>query len=153
MDDDPHDPYDSHGPQALIEQLGMEPHPEGGWWCQTFRDGGHDRATRGELSSILYLLGEDETSRWHRVTDAVEIWFHHAGGPLELSMAPPEPGGVVVASLLGPDVVAGQRPQVVVPAGWWQAARPLGGWALVGCAVAPAFIDDAYHLAEPDWAP
>ena len=141
----------------VIRTLGLAPHPEGGHYREIYRapapDGG-----RGAVTSIHYLLRAGERSHWHRV-DAVEIWnFHSAGGGaggLELSLSPD--GTTVETHLLGDDFTAGQRPRVVVPAGWWQAAALSDaagdGWVLVGCAVAPAFDFAGFELAPPDWAP
>ena len=93
---------------------------------------------RPVASAILFLLPAGEQSRWHRV-DADELWQYSAGDPLELRIAPAD-GGPVARHRLGPDVTAGDEVQVVVPAGAWQAARPLGAWTLVGCVVAPGVL-------------
>ncbi len=79
--------------------------------------------------------------------DADEIWLWHAGAPLVLSMGLTEAQDV----RLGPDVLAGDRPQVVVPQDWWQAARSLGDWTLVSCTVSPGFRFDGFDLAPPGW--
>ena len=134
----------------IIERLGLEPHPEGGWYRETYRhcpdDGG-----RGAMTAIYYLLKPGERSAWHRVVDADEIWSWHAGAALSLSIA--EDGGIVQTVALGPDVQDGQHPQAVVPRGAWQAAEPSGGWVLVGCIVAPAFEFAGFELAPPGWEP
>ena len=130
----------------LIARLGLDPHPEGGHYRETFRDrpaGG----SRGVLTTILYLLEAGEVSRWHRVTDSVEVWHFHEGEALELSLS--RDGRGVERQVLG----RGSSLQVVVPAGCWQAARPLGAWTLAGCAVAPAFEFSAFELAPPGWEP
>jgi len=136
-------------PAAMIARLGLAPHPEGGHYAETWRDpdppGG-----RGSGTAILYLLQAGERSHWHRV-DAVEIWHFHAGAPLELSLSPD--GRTVETHRLGPDILAGDLPQVIVPAGWWQAARPLGAWGLVGCTVSPAFSFAGFEMAPPGWSP
>ena len=129
--------------RQVIEALGLQPHPEGGWFKETFRD----RAS----TAILYLLEAAQVSAWHRVTNAVEVWHHYAGGPLQLGIAAPD--GPVREQVLGPDIFAGQAPQVVVPAGWWQSARPLGAWTLVGCTVSPPFDFAAFEMAPDGWAP
>ena len=79
--------------------------------------------------------------------DATEIWHFHAGDPLELQIEGHEP------AVLGSAVTAGQRPQLIVPAGAWQSARSLGDYTLVGCTVSPAFTFDGFELAPPDWEP
>ncbi|HEX3567733.1 MAG TPA: cupin domain-containing protein, partial [Acidimicrobiales bacterium] len=119
----------------LIARLGLEPHPEGGWYRQTWR-GTADDGQRPSGSAIYYLLTEAEVSRRHRV-DAVEIWHYYRGAPIELRIA--TPGGADEIHLLGPDIEEGQAPQVLVPAGEWQEARSLGAFSLVGCTVSPAF--------------
>ena len=135
---------------AVIAALGLQRHPEGGWYGETWRASSADGG-RAAASAIHYLLAAGDRSHWHRV-DAAEIWQWSAGGPLELRIH--EPGsGSVTTHVLGGDVVAGEWPQAVVPAGWWQAARPLGPWALVGCIVAPAFEFAGFELAPADWEP
>ncbi|MCB2135662.1 MAG: cupin domain-containing protein, partial [Rhodobacteraceae bacterium] len=84
---------------------------------------------------------------WHRV-DAAEIWHFHAGAPLILSMAETE-AGPARDHVLGPDLAAGARPQIVVPALHWQAARSTGDWTLVGCTVSPGFRFEGFTLAPP----
>jgi len=135
---------------AVIDRLGLRAHPEGGWYGETWRAEARD-GTRAAGSAILYLLAAGERSHWHRV-DAAEIWQHAAGDGLELRIW--APGDAAVAThRLGGDISAGQRPQVVVPDGAWQAARPLGDWALVGCIVVPAFEFEGWELAPDGWEP
>ena len=128
----------------IIAKLGLMPHPEGGWYRETWK--GPEVAGRASGTAILFLLKAGERSRWHRV-DADEIWLWHAGAPLVLSM------GVERAEevLLGPDVLGGEVVQAVVRAGWWQAARPLGEWTLVSCTVSPGFRFEGFELAPPGW--
>ncbi len=135
---------------GIIARLGLEPHPEGGWYRETFRDDAPDGG-RAASTAIFYLLEQGQVSAWHRVNDAVEVWHHYAGGPLKISLAAPD--GPARDVVLGVDLDAGQSPQVVVPKGWWQAARPLGGWTLVGCTVAPGFEFAAFELAPSGWTP
>lgn len=136
--------------RTVIDALGLRPHPEGGWYAETWRA----PATGDERpvgSAILYLLAAGERSHWHRV-DAAEIWQWSGGDGLELRIW--SDGETSVATRrLGGDIAAGERPQVVVPAGAWQAARPLGEWTLVGCIVTPAFEFAGFELAPPDWDP
>jgi len=133
----------------IIARLGLQPHPEGGHYVETWRDpdppGG-----RGAGTAIYYLLAAGERSHWHRV-DAAELWHWHAGAPLELGRSV---DGVSAETLiLGPALAAGERPQAVIPPGAWQAARSLGAWTLVGCTVSPAFRFEGFELAPPGWAP
>lgn len=137
------------GANEIIRLLGMQPHPEGGHYVETFRDApGPDGRPRS--TAIYFLLQAGEVSHWHRV-DAVEAWLWHAGGPLALSIS--EDGVTARALRLGPDLRAGQRPQGVVPAHAWQAAETLGAWTLVSCTVAPGFRFEGFELAPPDWFP
>ncbi|WP_300540648.1 cupin domain-containing protein [Maricaulis sp.] len=133
----------------IIETLGMQPHPEGGWYAETFRD--PDTANgRARSTAIYYLLAEGQVSHWHRV-DAVEVWHWYAGAPLALSIS--EDGRTARTLTLGSNLAAGQRPQGIVPTAAWQSARSTGGWSLVGCTVAPGFEFDGFELAPDGWAP
>jgi hypothetical protein len=134
---------------AVIAALDLKPHPEGGFFRETWRDQPADGA-RGAGTAILFLLRAEDFSHWHRV-DAAEIWHFHAGGPLVLSLSPD--GHDAEAVLLGTDLGAGHLPQRLVPAGWWQSAASLGRWTLVSCTVSPAFEFRGFELAPPDWKP
>ncbi|MAK64801.1 MAG: cupin [Maricaulis sp.] len=135
--------------QTLIDTLDMQPHPEGGWYVETFRDeAGPDGRSRS--TAIYFLLPEGAVSHWHRV-DAVETWHWYAGAPLDLAIS--EDARAVETLRLGPDILGGERPQGVVPTGAWQSARSTGAWTLVGCTVAPGFQFEGFELAPPDWAP
>ena len=134
----------------IVAALRLSRHEEGGWYAETFRDPAPEDG-RGHSTAIYFLLEKGETSRWHRVKDAAEVWHFYAGAPLELCMA--QPGVAATTSVLGTDLLRGERPQAVVPAGWWQQARSLGDWTLVGCTVAPAFEFAGFELAPPDFRP
>lgn len=136
---------------AVIAALGLAPHPEGGHYRETWRDAPAGGG-RGVGTAIHFLLDAHERSHWHRV-DAAECWFWQGGGPLVLSLS--EDGQRITRQVtLGPDLGAGQALMVVVPQGWWQAARPAGGrWALVSCTVSPAFEFAGFELAAPGWEP
>jgi predicted cupin superfamily sugar epimerase len=133
--------------EEIIARLGLQPHPEGGHYRETFRAA--DRP-RGAGTAIYFLLKAGERSHWHRV-DADEIWHHYAGAPLELSLS--EDGRAVRHLRLGGDFEIGEAPQGVVPRHVWQAARSLGRWTLVGCTVSPAFEFAGFELAAPGWSP
>ncbi len=135
--------------KEIIALLGLERHPEGGWYRETFRDP-REIDGRAASTAIFFLLDVGEVSEWHRV-DAVEIWHWHAGAPLVITTSPN--GHDATAVHLGPEIAAGQRPQVVVPAGHWQTAVSLGAWTLVGCTVAPGFRFEGFELAPPGWRP
>jgi uncharacterized protein len=130
----------------VIAHFNLTRHPEGGWYRQTWiaeSEGG----ARPSGTAILFLLGRGERSHWHKV-DATEIWHFHAGAPLELQMAETL-AGPARAQVLGADLAAGQSPQAIVPPHWWQSARSLGAWSLVGCTVSPAFRFEGFVLADP----
>src|SRR4051794_25345210 len=95
----------------VIALLHLQPHPEGGHYLETYRDP-NDHGGRSHSSAIYFLLAANEVSHWHRV-DAMEIWHWYAGAPLKLriSIAP----GQMEACVLGPEIPAGQRPQVIIP--------------------------------------
>ena len=129
----------------LITALNLAAHPEGGWYRQTWV--GPLQNGRATGTAILFLLLRGESSHWHRV-DADEIWLYHAGAPLTLRLSPNDDGPAQTHSL-GPDVLSGQNPQVIVPAGHWQAARSTGDYTLVSCTVSPGFRFDGFELAAP----
>jgi len=135
---------------SIIAELGLKPHPEGGYFTETYRHAPDDGG-RGLVTAIYYLLRAGEESRWHRVTDAVEIWAHHAGAALALTLS--EDGRRSTSHRLGPAVAAGERPQAVVPIGCWQSARSMGAWTLVSCIVAPAFAFSGFEMAPAGWSP
>lgn len=135
--------------EEIIATLGMQKHPEGGWYVETFRD--DHGAPRGHSTAIYYLLQAGERSHWHRVRDAAEVWHFYAGDPLLLKIS--TDGHEVESVTLGTDLVEGQRPQAVVPADTWQSAEPLGAFTLVGCTVAPGFDFASFEMAPPDWQP
>ncbi|MHB2169399.1 cupin domain-containing protein [Alsobacter sp. R-9] len=134
----------------VVRLLGLAPHPEGGYFRETFRDPAPTPSGRALSTAIYYLLGAGDVSEWHRV-DAAEVWHWYAGGPLVLTVSPN--GHDAQALHLGPDLRVGQRPQVVVPAGHWQSATSLGAWTLVGCTVAPGFEFAGFEMAPPGWRP
>lgn len=137
----------------LIRLLELAPHPEGGWYRETWRaplPEGAPQGQRGAGTAIYYLLGAGDVSHWHRV-DAAELWHWYAGAPLSLTTSSDRHDAAAV--LLGPELIAGQRPQHVVPAGCWQTALSLGAWTLAGCTVSPAFEFAGFEMAPPGWRP
>jgi predicted cupin superfamily sugar epimerase len=125
----------------LIATLGLAPHPEGGYYREIWRAPqgvapDDRRGARSALTAIYFLLPADAVSRWHRVRSD-EIWHHLEGAPLELLRVPPDALRLERVRL-GP-LAAGQAPMHCVPARWWQAARSLGAYTLVGCTVGPGF--------------
>ena len=142
--------HDGLSADEVVRLLGLAPHPEGGFYRETYRDPRTDAQGRSVSSLIYFLLGTGDVSAWHRV-DAAEVWHWHAGAPLSLTVC--ENGYDCQSIHLGADLKAGQRPQFVVPANWWQTSTSLGAWTLVGCTVAPAFDFAHFELATPDWRP
>ena len=136
-------------PDAIITALALAPHPEGGWYRETFRDSPAGGG-RGALTQIYYLLRKGERSHWHRI-DAVEVWHFYAGEPLILDIAADD--GAARRAVLGTGFADGQMAHAVVPARTWQAAEPLGAFALLGCTVAPAFQFEGFELAPHGWRP
>ena len=134
----------------LIRGLGLTPHPEGGYYRETFRSAARvqpldGRTDRLALTTIYFLLVAGQVSRWHRVASD-EVWHHYEGGPLELLVA--DAGfGDVSRRRLGPVADKTQPVQVVV-AGEWQAARPIGAYTLVGCTVGPGFEFSDFQLLD-----
>ena len=130
---------------SIIAKLNLAPHPEGGWYRQTWVA----ETAAGERPSgtaILFLLAHGEASHWHRV-DATEIWHFHAGAPLVLSQSADDVGPAT-DTVLGPSPMM-QEQQAIVAPGHWQAARGTGAWSLVSCTVSPGFEFDGFELAPP----
>lgn len=126
-------------PQDLIRALGLKPHPEGGHYAQTFKSPtllNTPQGLRAASTAIYFLLERGDFSAWHRVRSD-EVWHFYAGEGLELHLLTDR--GEYSKVRMGPHVLQGEQPQAVVPAGVWQAARPVGAYALVGCTVAPGF--------------
>lgn len=133
----------------LTRVLGLAPHPEGGFFRETFRstrrvEPADGRGARSALTNIHYLLGSRDVSRWHQV-DSDEAWHFYEGAPLELWTLSPDLT-VLEVLRLGP-LAAGVR-HATVPAGWWQAARSEGNYSLVGCTVAPGFDFADFRFAS-----
>jgi predicted cupin superfamily sugar epimerase len=135
---------------ALITRLHLQPHPEGGWFRQTWLGPtGPDGRPTG--TAILYVLIAGQRSHWHRL-DIDEVWHFNDGEPMEHRQVLDD--GSIQVQTLGPCAGAdGSVPQVVVPAGRWQAARPLGAWSAAGCSTAPGFTVAGFELAPPGWEP
>jgi len=140
----------------IIADLNLQPHPEGGFYRQTWVDEaqGSDRPTdrptnRPTGTCIYFLLKAGQSSHWHRV-DAVEIWHFYAGTPLTLKLSATDAGPARHITL-GPDLAAGHQPQAIVPKDHWQAASAGDGWALVGCTVSPGFQFEGFTLAAPEF--
>jgi len=130
----------------IIAKLALTPHPEGGHYRQTWVA---DNAGRPTGTCIYFLLKAGEQSHWHRV-DATEIWHFHAGSPLILHTSA-DNIGPAKKHRLGPDVLNGDHPQVIVPTNHWQMATTTGAYSLVSCTVSPGFDFAGFTLAAPDF--
>jgi len=142
--------------RTLVDQLGLLPHPEGGFFRETYRDPltltglpGRFTGPRHASTAIYYLLERGDLSALHRIASD-EVWHHYAGGTLTVHVL--HPGGRHEALRLGMDLAAGERPQAVVPARAWFGARLEGNddFALVGCTVAPGFDFHDFELGTRD---
>jgi len=134
----------------IIARLELRPHPEGGYYRETFRDQRCDERGRACSTSIYFLLARGERSHWHRI-DTAEIWHYYAGSALTLQIA--HEGCTQHTVRLGPDLATGERPQAIVPPSAWQSAETTGEWTLVGCTVAPGFEFASFEMAPTGWEP
>lgn len=134
--------------RTIIAELGLAPHPEGGWYRETWRAPASSTG-RSEATAIHFLLEAGQRSHWHRV-DADELWLWHAGDPLDLLI---EGENGVELVRLGGDVARGYAPQCLVPANRWQSTEARAGWGLVSCVVVPGFDFAGFELAAPGWSP
>ncbi|POS70874.1 hypothetical protein DHEL01_v210733 [Diaporthe helianthi] len=146
-------PISERSAEEIIEELGLIPNEEKGYYAQTFEDPYTVTCLNRSASTAIYYLieGSDGDSIWHRV-DAVEIWHYYAGAPLVLSLSF-DNGQPLREQTLGPDIFNDQQPQVVIQKSEWQSARSLGEWTLVGTTVAPGFVLGGVELADPGWTP
>lgn len=143
----------THTAKDVISILNLTPHPEKGYYIETFRDPETFSNGRATSTNIYYLLeGSSGVSHWHRVLDAIEVWHYYAGAPLKLSLSWDD-GHPVRDLILGPDIWKGERPQIVIERKEWQHAQSLGDWTLVGCSVAPGFDFSSFEMATPGWEP
>jgi predicted cupin superfamily sugar epimerase len=133
----------------IIARLELKPHPEGGYYRETFRDSRTDADGRARSTAIYFLLARGARSHWHRI-DAVELWHYYAGDALTLKIADDDGQW---SFRLGADLAAGEQPQAIVPPHTWQSAESTGDWTLVGCTVAPGFDFAKFELAPKDWEP
>ena len=139
-------PMSGMSAEEIREALDLEPHPEGGWYRETWRADALD-GIRPTGTAIYFLLAEGMRSHWHRV-DAAECWHFYAGAPLTLRIASTAEGPAA-QSVLGAYIADGQRPQIVVPPGCWQSAETMGDWTLAGCTVSPGFLFEGFEMSEP----
>jgi uncharacterized protein len=129
----------------IIAMFAMEPHPTAGWFAPHYSD--TEIWGRAKISSIYYLLPAQMPMPLHK-SDATEIWNYHLGAPCEFVVT--NGGRMQVTSVLGGDLVAGQRPQIAVPAWLTQSCRSLGDWTLLGCTAAPGFSPRPAYLMDTE---
>lgn len=134
----------------IIKSLRLEPHPEGGFYRETFRDRKGNNKGKFASTAIYFLIIENHPTRWHKIKSS-EVWHWYAGSPLKLYYAAPHSS--VKEVTLGFNLQKKVHPQYCVPAGWWQKARTLGAWTLVGCTVAPGFCFKDLILAPENENP
>ena len=129
--------------KQYIEKLGLAPHPEGGYYRQLF---GNDETGQKPISTIYYMLTANDMSAFHRLHDMVEVWYYHAGEPLNLYVIEPE--GALTVHRLSAD---GEMQVVIEPERWFAAEIPSKrGFCLVGCVVGPAFRFENFELAKEE---
>ena len=129
--------------QKIIEKLQLEPHPEGGYYRQLY---GNDASGKKDISTIYYMLTDSDISAFHRLHGVTEIWYYHAGEPLNIYVINTD-GNLTVHKLSAED----EMQVVILPEQWFAAEIPSKkGYCLVGCAVAPAFNFENFELGQKD---
>lgn len=142
--------------QQLIQQYNLLPHPEGGWYKQTYKSAEYISAAalperfggdRPFSTAIYFLLEKGNYSAFHRIKSD-ECWHFYRGDPLEIIVL--QPNGELGVTTLGNDITKGHLFQYVVPAGCWFASRPAPGsqYCFVGCTVAPGFDFADFEMAN-----
>lgn len=142
--------------QQLIQQYNLLPHPEGGWYKQTYKSAEYISAAalperfggdRPFSTAIYFLLEKGNYSAFHRIKSD-ECWHFYRGDPLEIIVL--QPNGELTVTTLGNDITKGHLFQYVVPAGCWFASRPAPGsqYCFVGCTVAPGFDFADFEMAN-----
>jgi len=144
--------------KKIVEVLGLQPHPEGGYYKEVYRSkgdisqgclDGQFEGARNYSTSIYFMLTSDTFSAFHRIKQD-EIWHFYQGSPIRLHTI--SPAGLHQEHTIGSDILNGQQPQMVVPAGYWFAAEVVekDAFALVGCTVSPGFDFRDFELADQD---
>ena len=132
----------------IIKSLKLKPHPEGGWYKQTWKS--EDTLSgRASGTSIYFLLKAGEVSHWHKI-DSVEIWHYYDGSPLILRTSTDE-NSPDKTQILGPDLNKSHAPQILVNKNLWQSAETTGDYTLVGCTVSPGFEFSKFILAPKNF--
>ncbi len=136
--------------KRLIQTLQLQPHPEGGFYRETYRTEEKITTVDGKVrnigTAIYFLLEDEDKSHFHRILSD-ELWFFHQGEPMEIMMIQ---DGKLHTSLLGNNIEQGEVPQLIIPANIWFAARVKDskGYALVSCTVSPGFDFADFELAN-----
>ena len=133
------------GIKDIIRAFGMERHQTAGWFSLHYSD--NELIGRPKFSSIYYLMPGDEPMPLHKA-DGVEVWHYYMGAPAEFVVT--NGSRTTEVSLLGRDLAAGQRPQLAVPAYFWESGRSLGDWTLLGCTLSPGYSSQASQLMESE---
>lgn len=135
--------------EDLIEILQLTPHPEGGAFRETYRStiSAKTEPERSVCTAIYFLLRQNESSEWHRVKSD-ELYHFYGGGPLELSLI--SPAGERSKVVLGMNFAKGERPQILVPSDYWQSAKTLGTFTLIGCTVSPGFDFADFEISNAE---
>jgi predicted cupin superfamily sugar epimerase len=147
-----------HTAHDIITALNLTPNVEKGYYTETYASSitlptNNSTNTARSLSTAIYYLleGRDDFSHWHRV-DAPEIWHHYAGASMIMELSW-DNGTGIEQRRLGKDILAGERPQIVVDEWQWQRAKSLGDWTLVGTTMAPGFSEEGFEMPGEGWVP
>ncbi len=133
-----------NSPEELIKKLNMTPHPEGGYFAESFRDKDNN------VSLIYYLLKRNQRSHWHRLTKN-EILHFYLGDPMSVYVS--EDGNKSASKILGNNIIGNQKMHLIVKAGSWFSMQSSGNFSLIGCTVAPGFEYSDFELAPKNWEP
>ena len=133
-----------NSPEELIKKLNMTPHPEGGYFAESFRDKDNN------VSLIYYLLKKNQRSHWHRLTKN-EILHFYLGDPMSVYVS--EDGNKSASKILGNNIIGNQKMHLIVKAGSWFSMQSSGNFSLIGCTVAPGFEYSDFELAPKNWEP
>ena len=130
--------------RRLIRYLNLSPHPEGGYFAETYRDANE------LLSHIYYLLKKGQRSHWHKLKKNENLHFYD-GDPLKVFFSNDKIN--ISEIILGRDLQNNQHYNFTIEAGTWFSMCTIGAWSLIGCVVAPAFSYQDFELAPPNWKP
>ncbi|XP_038057742.1 uncharacterized protein LOC119729232 isoform X4 [Patiria miniata] len=138
--------------QDIINKLQLLPHPEGGFYRETYRSESKNSDGESHGTAIYYIMSKSDGLVWHRIRGKNELWHFYAGDPAEVLTAAPD-GVLQKKTIFGPDIFQDQEPQFLIRADYWQMARCLGEWTLFGCTVSPGFEFADFEMAPKGWQP